>query len=65
LTNAGTLTTSGGTDYLTGTLTNTGTIDVTDGGAISTYNSTATIDDQAGAVFDFQSDASLSINYDG
>ncbi len=64
VTNAGTLTVSGsGSEYLGGTLTNTGTIDVTGSGAIYAYASNATINNQAGAVFDFESNGLLSNFY--
>jgi RHS repeat-associated protein len=65
LTNAGTLTAAGtGSESIGGTLTNTGTIDVT--GTQTIYlasGSGATIDNEAGATFDFQADATLSTLY--
>jgi hypothetical protein len=54
ITNAGTLTISGSSLDLSGTLTNTGTINVTGSGTILAYPSAATINNQAGATFDFQ-----------
>ena len=63
LTNAGTLTISGSSVVLTGTLTNSGTVDVTGAGTISVDPSVATINNQAGATFDFQADATLSNVY--
>ena len=64
VTNAGTLTVAGSrTKTLGGTLTNTGTIDVTGAGTIAPDASGATINNQAGAIFDFQAAATLS-NYD-
>ena len=64
LTNAGTIIAIGtGSMTLDGTLTNTGTIDVTGATTIdvASYDG-ATIDNQAGATFDFQAGATLS-NY--
>ena len=64
LTNAGTLTIAGsGSEVVSGTLTNTGTIDVTGAGTIAPDASGAAINNQAGAIFDFQAAATLS-NYD-
>ena len=63
VTNAGTLAISGNEEYLAGTSTNTGTIDVTGSGAIYAYGSNATINNQAGAIFDFQSNGSLGNPY--
>ncbi len=63
LSNAGTLEISGNVEYLGGTLTNTGTIDVTGSGVVYAYAPNATINNQTGAVFDFQSSASLANNY--
>ena len=65
LTNAGTLTISGSSVILDGTLTNSGTVDVTGAGTISVNPSVATINNQAGATFDFQADATLSNVYTG
>ena len=65
-TNAGTLTVAGsGTETLGGTLTNTGTIDVTGTGNIDANANSTTIDNQAGATFNFQADAALSNPYGG
>jgi RHS repeat-associated protein len=47
---------------LTGTLTNTGTIIVTGGSSVNANAANTTIDNQAGAVFDFQDAASVSAN---
>jgi hypothetical protein len=60
-TNAGTLTITAGTSTktLTGTLTNTGTVAVTGGSAIFPGSNGVTINNQAGAVFDFQANAGL------
>ena len=63
MTNAGTLAISGNEEYLAGTLTNTGTIGVTGSGAIDAYGSNATINNQAGTIFDFQSNGSLGNPY--
>ncbi len=63
VTSAGTLEISGNVEYLGGTLTNTGTIDVTGSGVVYAYAPNATINNQTGAVFDFQSSASLANNY--
>ena len=63
LTNAGTLTISGSSVILDGTLTNTGTVDVTSAGTIYVEYDDATINNQAGATFDFQADATLSNVY--
>ena len=61
ITNAGTLTAApGGTKNLTGTLTNAGTVAVTD--SINTAANNTTIDNLAGATFDFQTDAALANN---
>jgi RHS repeat-associated protein len=60
LTNQGTITAAGtGEMDLSGTLTNTGTIEVTGTGYIFSLTSGTTINNQSGAVFDFQSDAGL------
>ncbi len=64
VTNAGTLAISGNVEYLGGTLTNTGTIDVTGSSDVYAYANNATINNQAGAVFDFQSDGTV-FNYYG
>ena len=67
ITNAGTLTIAGvGTEALGGTLTNTGTVDVTGSVTIdlAAYTGT-TITNQAGAIFNFQADATLSLNDPG
>jgi RHS repeat-associated protein len=62
-TNAGTLNAAGGGNkVLAGTLTNTGTIDVTGTGGIYAVAPNATINNQAGATFDFQDDGSLQFN---
>ena len=63
--NNGTLTISGSSVILNGTLTNSGTVDVTGAGTISVDPSDATINNQAGATFDFQADATLSNVYIG
>ena len=65
LTNAGTLTISGSSVILNGTLTNSGTVNVTGAGTISVNPDDATINNQAGATFDFQADATLSNVYIG
>ena len=63
VTNAGTLAISGNEEYLAGALTNTGTIDVIGSGEVYAYASNATINNQAGAVFDFQSNGSVGNPY--
>ena len=65
LTNAGTLTISGSSVILNGTLTNSGTVDVTGAGTIYVDPGVVTINNQAGATFDFQADATLSNVYTG
>ena len=50
---------------LNGTLTNSGTVDVTGAGTIYVDPGGATINNQAGATFDFQADATLSNVYTG
>ncbi len=64
VTNAGALTlaTTNGDLFLAGTLTNTGAIAVTGTDNIRDYTNGATIDNQAGATFDFQSTAGMT-NY--
>ncbi len=64
VTSAGTLAISGSVEYLGGTLTNTGTIDVTGSSDVYAYANNATINNQVGAVFDFQSDGTV-FNYYG
>ncbi len=61
VTNAGTMTidTSGGSLFMNGTLTNTGTINVTGTNAIYTDVTGGTIDNQAGGTFDFQAGAAM------
>jgi hypothetical protein len=64
LINAGMITAAGaGSETLSGTLTNTGTIDVTGAATIGVAPGGATINNQAGATFDFQADATLSNLY--
>src|SRR5204863_441650 len=70
LTNAGTLTIDGNGTRLSGngTLSNTGTILETAGGALSIDSNTpnaTTLANQAGAVFDLQADAIVFTNFGG
>jgi RHS repeat-associated protein len=63
VTNAGTMTWTGTNDlHIAGTLTNTGTIIVSGAMLIRTDSNNTTINNQAGAFFDFQAPANLFMN---